>query len=199
MTVTILDYGAGNVTSVGRALSALGTELRLTRSGPTLASAYAIVIPGVGHFAATASIDEATRQGLRRAIDRGVAVLGICLGMQWLFEGSAEAEDLAGLGVFAGRCAALAGDVKLPHVGWNTVEGRGPSRLLSGVGEAPWGYFSHTFAAPIGPEAVALTTYGRAFAATVERGRVFGTQWHPEKSGASGRRVLANFLELAGA
>jgi glutamine amidotransferase len=120
--------------------------------------------------------------------------------MQWLYEGSEESPESRGLGIFAGCCAPLEGDMKLPHVGWNaSVRASRPSRLLNGIGSSPWTYFTHTFAAPVGDDTSAVATYGRPFAASVERDLVFGTQWHPEKSGSTGRRVLANFAAIAAA
>jgi glutamine amidotransferase len=199
VTIAVLDYGAGNVTSVMRAFGAVGAVPRLAKEVDDLEESSAIVVPGVGHFAMTARIGRNWRAALTRAIDRGTPLLGICLGMQWLYEGSEEAPECEGLGIFPGRCSALSGDVKLPHVGWNVgVRSDRPSRLLDRVARSPWTYFTHTFAAPIGDETSAVTTYGRPFAASVERGLVFGTQWHPEKSGAVGRQVLESFLATVG-
>jgi glutamine amidotransferase len=124
-------------------------------------------------------------------------VLGICLGMHWLFEGSDEAPALPGLGLFQGRCCRLNGPVKVPHVGWNTLaRTSGPSRLLDGVHDGAWAYFTHSFAAPCGGGCVATTTHGAPFASCIEGDGVWGTQWHPEKSGSTGLRVLANFIEM---
>ena len=200
MTIALIDYGAGNLTSVIKGLSAVGADVRTVDVVSGLTGADAIVIPGVGHFNATASLDGAWRGAVREAIDRDVPLLGICLGLQWLFEGSEEAPDVPGIGLMAGRCFRLTGDVKVPHVGWNTLatEGR-PSRLLAGIAPEASAYFTHSYAAPVGPETVATTTHGVPFASAVERGRVFGVQFHPEKSGNTGLRILENFVRIAGA
>jgi glutamine amidotransferase len=197
VTIAVVDYGAGNLTSVAKAFAAVGAEPRVVRAAGGLASASAIVVPGVGHFGATMAIDAALRAGIREAVTRGVPLLGVCLGMQWLFEGSAEAPDVAGLGVFDGRCAPLDDRLKVPHAGWNTLSCVASSRLLAGIEANAWVYFTHSFAAPVGDDATAVTTYGGPFASCVERGSVFGAQWHPEKSGRVGRRVLENFVAIA--
>src|SRR5262249_35268962 len=158
--------------------------------------AEAIVVPGVGHFGATRDIDALLRGAIAAAIDRGRPVLGVCLGLQFLFEGSEEAPDLRGLGVFPGRCVLLQGRVKVPHVGWNTIARRRDSTLLTGVGDAAYVYFTHSYAAPAAEDCIAASTHGSTFAAVVERGRVFGVQFHPEKSGEDGLRILRNFVAL---
>ncbi len=200
MTLALVDYGAGNLTSVVKALNACGAAVRVVTTADALDGARAIVIPGVGHFGRTASLDSSWRQIIQARISDGTPVLGICLGMQWLFEGSDEAPDVPGLGVFAGRCTRLTGDVKVPHVGWNTLEiGARPSRLLGSVAPGAFAYFSHTYAVTASDVAVAMTSHGHPFTSAVERGVVMGTQFHPEKSDATGLRVIANFLTRAGA
>jgi len=196
MTIALIDYGAGNLTSVARGLTAVGAPPRLATTPSDLDAATAIVVPGVGHFGATASLDAAWREAVLAAIARRRPILGICLGLQWLFEGSDEAPDAPGLGLMGGRCFALTGPVKVPHVGWNTFARTDrPSRLLDGIPDESFAYFTHSYAAPV-DEAVAITTHGQAFAAVVERDRVFGVQFHPEKSGRMGLRLLANFAAL---
>ena len=198
MTVALVDYRAGNLTSVAKGLTAAGAAVRIVQAPPDLGDAGAIVIPGVGHFAATTALDVEWRQAILRAIDDGRPLLGICLGLQWLFEGSDEMPDQPGLGIFAGRCFELHGDVKVPHVGWNTLARTAQrSRLLDGLPADASAYFTHSFAAPLVPETSATTTHGLAFTSVVERGPVAGVQFHPEKSGATGLRLLANFLTLA--
>jgi glutamine amidotransferase len=206
MEVLVVDYGAGNLTSVMKALRAVGACPVAGAGAESVARASAIVIPGVGHFSQTASIDDRARDAIRTAMARGRPVLGICLGLQWLFEGSDEARAVAGLGVFQGRCFDLGSDrgandltpLKVPHVGWNTVEPVGrPSRLLDGIPPSSFAYFTHTYAAPVADDTVATTTHGAAFTAVVERGCVFGAQFHPEKSGDAGLRLLANFVRIA--
>jgi glutamine amidotransferase len=205
MRVGLIDYGAGNLASVRKALQACGAEVFTPAAPPEVAGARALVIPGVGHFAATAALDEAWRRAVRDVIADGRPLLGICLGLQWLFEGSSEAPEMAGLGVFAGRCAHLrdrAGmtldpAVKVPHVGWNAVSPTRPSVLLTGVEPADQTYFTHAYAAPVTPDTVATTAHGATFASVVRRGRVCGVQFHPEKSGPVGLAVLRNFLLMA--
>jgi glutamine amidotransferase len=195
--IALIDYGAGNLTSVVKGFHAAGAEVSLVKSVTGLARARAIVVPGVGHFAATASLTVEWRDAVRSAVHSGTPLLGICLGLQWLFEGSAEAPELAGLGLIAGRCFRLHGDVKVPHVGWNTLDITRPSaRLFTGIAPGASAYFTHSFAAPVGPDTVARTTHGVPFAAAVERDRVFGVQFHPEKSGVTGLRMLGNFLAV---
>ena len=198
MTVALIDYRAGNLTSVAKGLTAVGADVRIVDSPIGLADADAIVIPGVGHFAATATLDTKWLRAIRSAIDDGRSLLGICLGLQWLFEGSDEAPELSGLGVFAGRCYELSGDVKVPHVGWNTLEPTAPtSRLLDGLPANASAYFTHSFAAPLAVDTTATTTHGQTFASVVERDGIAAVQFHPEKSGATGLRVLSNFLTIA--
>lgn len=198
--VDVIDYGAGNLASVVKALRSAGGDPRVVTTPDTL-SAPAIVVPGVGHFSATRSLGDPWRHALRTRLERGAALLGICLGMQWLFDGSDEEPDLRGFGAFRGMCQALiASDaIKVPHVGWNSLElSSGQSRLLDGIAPGSHAYFTHTYAAPVGDGCVALTSHGRRFASVVERGKVFGAQWHPEKSGDVGLQVLRNFLAAAG-
>jgi glutamine amidotransferase len=195
--IALVDYRAGNLTSVRKALRHLGATVTLARRPEALAGAAGIVVPGVGHFGATAALGASWLEALRQAIDDGCPLLGICLGMQWLFDGSDEAPDAPGLGLLAGRCQRLPdAALKVPHVGWNTLAIRGPSRLLGGVPDGAFAYFTHAYAAPVTTDTAATTTYGETFAAAVERGAVAGVQFHPEKSGEAGLQVLANFLEL---
>lgn len=198
MKIGVIDYGVGNLASVFKALRFVGSSPSLVPDAASFATVDAIVIPGVGHFAATAALNQGWRVPVAAAITRGVPVLGICLGMQWLFDGSTEAPLVPGLGVIAGSCSILSGDVKVPHVGWNTLERVGrASVLLNGVADEAAAYFTHSYAAPLTAEAVTTTTHGRDFASTVEQGRVLGVQWHPEKSGAVGLAVLSNFVAFA--
>jgi len=204
MRVTVIDYKAGNLTSVLKALRHLGAEVEVTDADLALVErAERIVLPGVGHFAATKRLDDTGLTGaIRAAIGRGVPFLGICVGMQWLFEGSTEAPGISGLGHFAERCARFpalvdGAELKSPHVGWNSLEGvRADSRLLRGVENGGFVYYSHSWRAPIGAATAAVTEYGGVFTAVVERENVMGVQFHPEKSSAVGLQVLKNFLEL---
>ena len=200
MEVCVVDYGAGNLASVIKAFGAVGARSIVTAAPERVARARAIVIPGVGHFARTAAIDRAMRDAIAEALASGAALLGICLGMQWLFEGSREDESVPGLGAIAGHCDALppADGLKIPHVGWNVLEPTGvQSALLAGVRAGAYAYFTHTYAAPATDAATAVTRHGVSFPAIVERGRISGVQFHPEKSGEAGRRILMNFLRVA--
>jgi len=199
MRVTVIDYKAGNLTSVLKALRHLGAEPVVTDGDLSLVeSAERIVLPGVGHFQATERLDATGLTGaIRAAIARGVPFLGICVGMQWLYSGSSEAPCQPGLGHFAESCKRFPeGFEKVPHVGWNSLEIRANSRLLAGVELGEHVYFTHSYKAPVTAAAAAITHYIEPFAAAVERGNVFGTQFHPEKSGATGLRILKNFLEV---
>ena len=200
MIVTLIDYGAGNVTSVAQALRRLGAEVSCTNRPEEIASATCLILPGVGHCAALlGSLDaHALREPLLTAISRGTPFLGICLGLQALYAGSAEAPKLAGLGVLPGRVVQLPQDVKLPHMGWNQLRAVRTSRLLDGIPSDAYFYFAHSYAAfAAGLEVVAQCTHGRDFTAVLETGRVFGVQFHPEKSGAPGAKLLENFLRIA--
>jgi glutamine amidotransferase len=194
--IALIDYGAGNLTSVRKGFAAAGGELYTPRRPADLDTADGIVVPGVGHFSATAALDGEWRAAIRAALDRGITLFGICLGLQWLFEGSDEDMEVPGLGVIAGRCRRLPPVLKVPHVGWNSLEIRRPSRLLAGIEPGTQAYFTHSYAADITPEAVAVTTHAAPFAAVVETGQVFGVQFHPEKSGTAGVQMLRNFVAL---
>jgi len=197
VTLALVDYGAGNLTSVIKALRAVGADVRVTNTVEGVGDARALVIPGVGHFAATASLGPAWRTAVMSAIAGGTPTLGICLGMQWLFEGSEEAPEVPGLGLIAGRCFRIEGNVKVPHVGWNSLAStpRG-SRLFGGVESGASAYFTHSYAAPLVDDTAAVTTHAVQFSSAVERGRVFGVQFHPEKSGKTGLAMLTNFLRI---
>jgi imidazole glycerol phosphate synthase glutamine amidotransferase subunit len=198
--VTLIDYDAGNVTSVARALRKLGAEVQTASQPGQIASASCLVLPGVGHCAALfRSLDScALRQPLLTALTRGVPFLGICLGLQALYERSDEASEMSGLGVFRGTVSQLPRNQKLPHMGWNRLCAKVPSCLLQGISPDAYFYFAHSYAAPAdGREAAAISCYGREFAAIIESQRIFGVQFHPEKSGAPGARLLENFLRLA--
>ncbi len=192
--IAIVDYGAGNVTSVARALGHLGRDCVVTADAAAVARAERIVVPGVGHFGATrALLDTGLGAVLARCIARRTPVLGICLGLQWLFESSREAPGVPGLGVFRGRCRPLPAAVKSPHVGWDQLDIDGSSRLLRGLSTGVYAYFAHSYCAPLVDDTVASCDYGEGHTAAVERGAVFGVQFHPEKSGEAGLTVLENF------
>jgi glutamine amidotransferase len=199
--IALIDYGAGNLTSVRKALAALGADFVVPPSPDALASARGLIVPGVGHFGATAALDGAWTRAIRESVAAGMPLLGICLGMQWLFDGSDEAPEVPGLGAMTGRISRLRGNaadrLKVPHVGWNALDGTGrPNRLLAGLDSGVQVYFTHSYAAPVTGDAIATTTHAETFASVVERDRVFGVQFHPEKSGDAGLRILRNFLSL---
>jgi glutamine amidotransferase len=200
MRVTVIDYKAGNLTSVLKALRHIGAEVEVTDGDLSLVeSAERLVLPGVGHFAATQRLDESgLTSAIRGAIAGNVPFLGICVGMQWLYAGSTEAPDQPGLAHFADQCTRFSeSDEKIPHVGWNSLDMRPGSRLLAGVEPGEYVYFTHSYKAPVTPDSVGITHYIEPFAAAVERGHVMGVQFHPEKSGATGLKILHNFLEFA--
>ena len=194
--IALIDYGAGNLTSVRKGFAAAGAELYTPATPDQIKDANGIVVPGVGHFAATAALDAGWRDAISAALARGALLFGICLGQQWLFEGSDEDPSIPGLGAIAGRCRRLPPTLKVPHVGWNSLEIRRPSRLLDGVRTGTQAYFTHSYAADVTGEAVATTTHAVPFASVVETEQLFGVQFHPEKSGESGIRMLRNFVTL---
>ncbi len=239
--IALLDYGAGNLTSVRKALAHLGAEVTTPATPDDLAHADAIIVPGVGNFEATAALDDAWRDAILASVGNGQPMLGICLGMQWLFEESEEAPSIRGLGLMGGACAFLGQALvegggaapalsaqsrasnpdsglersapsaaqgfilaasrlpppalKVPHVGWNSLHLRRASWLLEGIGEGDQVYFTHSFAPPVTADCAASTNYIVDFASVVECGHVAGVQFHPEKSGDAGLRILSNFLK----
>jgi len=198
-SIALVDYGAGNLASVRKGFLAAGADLYTPRQPEDLTRASGIAIPGVGHFGATASLASEWRDAILQRIHSGVPLFGICLGMQWLFEGSTEAPGIHGLGFLRGNCTRIVAPrpLKVPHVGWNTLE---PSRrsgaLLRNVHDGAYVYFTHTYAAPVTPECTATSTHGIEFAAVVERDQVCGVQFHPEKSGTTGLQILRNFVAM---
>jgi imidazole glycerol phosphate synthase glutamine amidotransferase subunit len=200
MNVMLIDYGAGNVASVERALDRLGARSQRSRSPECIAKAEALLLPGVGHYAALIrALDErALRAPLLDALQRGVPFLGVCLGLQALYETSEEAPELSGLHLLPGSVRSLPATVKLPHMGWNQLRLARPSRLLEGISADAYFYFAHSFAATSSSgEAVALANHGMDFAAVIEKQNIFAVQFHPEKSGDPGAQLLENFLRLA--
>ena len=200
MMVTLMDYGAGNVTSVARAVRRRGAEVRLTSDENEIAKAESLILPGVGHCAALLhSLDaHGLRKPVREAIARGVPFLGICLGLQALYQRSAEAPEIDGLGLFANEVELLPREVKLPHMGWNQIRAVHSSRLLEGIAPDHYFYFAHSYTAPAGSaESAATCTHGREFTAVLECNRLFGEQFHPEKSAEPGAKLLENFLRIA--
>jgi glutamine amidotransferase len=196
--IAVIDYKAGNLASVMKGLAAAGAEAVVTSDPEVVRRAEKTVLPGVGHFAATAALAESgLSAAIRESMERGAPFLGICVGMQWLFAGSTEAPGVAGLGILEGMCERFPDEVKVPHVGWNSLEIAGSPAILRGVEEGGFVYFTHSYRAPLVQETAAVTTYAGRFSSAVERGRIFGVQFHPEKSGEAGLQVLRNFVELA--
>jgi imidazole glycerol-phosphate synthase subunit HisH len=195
--IAIVDYCAGNLNSVKKAFDYLGADIMVTDQPETLAAADKIVFPGVGHFSSLRALDRSgLREALLQAAFAGRPLLGICLGMQWLFEGSEECSELAGAGIFPGKCRLFPSSVKSPHVGWNSIAVQPGSRLLRGIAQDSYVYYTHSFHAPLVAGTTAATDYGLQFAGAVERGNIFGVQFHPEKSGDVGLAILKNFCEV---
>ena len=198
MKITIVDYGAGNLPSVERALHKLGAETERAVTPEQLDSAKVIVLPGVGHFAAFVDglRERNLTSSLRAAFDSGKPMLGICLGLQAMFASSDEAPGDPGLAFFPEEVRALPTNVKSPHIGWNQLRRVRPSKLLRGIADDAYFYFAHSFAAPASAEfTVAACDHGFPFAAVIERENLAAVQFHPEKSGGTGAQVLRNFVE----
>ena len=200
MKLSIIDYGAGNLPSVVRALRTIGAETECVTRPEQIAAASALVLPGVGHFSAfvTGLRERNLTAALRDAIARGVPVLGICLGLQAMFASSAEAPGAPGLDLIHDNVQALPTNVKSPHIGWNQFRRLRESILLRGIPDDAHFYFAHSYAAAANePHTAAACDHGFPFAAVVERDNLMAVQFHPEKSGDAGSRVLRNFLEWA--
>lgn len=200
--IAVLDYGIGNLASAHRAFVHLGARARLVHNPDEAEDAQGVVLPGVGAFGRCAEALETSGLGrvARRAIDEGVPFLGICVGLQLLYDGSEEAPGVAGLGVLSGTVGRLPAGMKCPQIQWNRLEcrGEGTSAILAGLPADPWMYFVHSYSPPVGAETVATCDYGGPVCAAIERGPLFGTQFHPEKSGTLGLAVLANFVRRSG-
>ena len=195
--IAIVDYGAGNLTSVVKALQHLTHECIVTNDPDTVGRAEKWIIPGVGNFKATTPLaDGKLGAVLHEGVARGRPLLGICLGLQWMFEGSTEAPELSGLGAFIGQCTRFTDRVKSPHVGWDSLALTDSSRLLAGIPSGAYVYFTHSYRAPVCADTVATCTYGEPFTAVAERDSLFGVQFHPEKSGDVGLQILENFCAL---
>jgi glutamine amidotransferase len=227
--IALIDYKAGNLTSVKKALATIGAPVFVPATPEELAGAAGVIVPGVGHFGATRALDAGWIEAILGRVGEGRPLLVICLGMQWLYEASDEAPDCPGLGLLAGRCYRLGAtvrlkadttyeterditrdpdrrsvrlqadrDIKVPHVGWNSLEIRGEASIVEGIPPDAQVYFTHSYVAPVTGDTMAVTEHGEPFAAIVQRGYIAGVQFHPEKSGDVGLRVLRNFMELVG-
>ena len=195
--IAIVDYGAGNLNSVKKAFDYLGAATLVTKQPEGVAAADRIVLPGVGHFSSLRALDDiGLREVLLQNASLGKPFLGICLGMQWLLEGSEECPDVEGAAIFPGRCRQFPASVKSPHVGWNSLTVQPGSRLLRGVAQDSFVYYTHSFHAPVVAGTTAASEYGLRFSGAVERDNIFGVQFHPEKSGDVGLAILKNFCEV---
>ena len=200
MNIALVEYGAGNLPSVERALTRLGVATRRVSTPEDLASCDALILPGVGHFGALmrSLTERSLVKPLRDAIASRIPLLGICLGLQAMFAASDEAIGDAGLGLFPQSVSALPPTDRLPHMGWNQLRRVRRSALLEGVPQDAYFYFAHSYAAlDAGEAGVALCDHSASFVAVLEQGNVFATQFHPEKSGPAGAQVLSNFVRLA--
>lgn len=203
--IALVDYGAGNLRSVANTLSELGAPYQVVKDGAAVRRARKIILPGVGHFGQMMrSLDAlGVREALLERIRADVPFLGICLGLQALFEGSEEAPDLPGFGLYPGnirRFKSLERGVRVPHMGWDEIEAQPsscPSKLLANTSSTPYLYFAHSYYAPVVPATVATCTYSLPYTAVLEDRNVFGVQFHPEKSGKTGLHVMKNFVELS--
>jgi glutamine amidotransferase len=204
--IALIDYKAGNLTSVKKALVTIGADVFVPAAPGDLADVAGIIVPGVGHFGATRALDQPWIDAILARVGEGRPLFGICLGMQWLFEGSEESPELAGLGLLAGRCYRLGTPhsaihnpqpIKVPHVGWNSLEIQREASIVDGVPNGAQVYFTHSYVAPVTGDTVAVTEHGETFASVVQRGHITGVQFHPEKSGDVGLQILRNFVELA--
>jgi imidazole glycerol phosphate synthase glutamine amidotransferase subunit len=196
--IAILDYGAGNLRSVQNTLAELGCEYALVRDAAGLRMAPKIILPGVGHFGQMMRALDAleVRDALIERIAAGVPFLGICLGLQALFETSEEAPEVRGLGIYQGPVKRFPIGARVPHMGWNQLELRRESRLLGHPEAPPYVYFAHSYYVPENSHTAAGCTYEVPYTAVLEAGNVFGVQFHPEKSGPVGLRIVRSFLEV---
>ncbi len=199
--IAVLDYGIGNLRSAEKALQHVGSDARRVTDAASVEAADGVVLPGVGAFGACARAlsESGLEQPARAALEATVPFFGVCVGFQLLYTDSVESPGAAGLGVFPGTVGALPPAVKHPQMQWNTLEvcGEETPKAMEGLGQRPWVYFVHSFAPPVGEETVAVCDYGGSVAALAARGTLWGAQFHPEKSGATGLALLANFVRLA--
>lgn len=196
--IAILDYGAGNLRSVQNTLDEIGAAYSLVRDSEGLTHATKIILPGVGHFGQMLrALDTlGVRPELKQRIAAGVPFLGICLGLQGLFERSAEAPDVEGLGIFGGTVERFPPDTRCPQMGWNTLQPVISSRLLAGLDGESHVYFANSYYVPVCEATAATTHYTKPFTSVLESNNIFGVQFHPEKSGPVGLRIVRNFIDL---
>ncbi len=196
--IALLDYSAGNVGSVLKAIDHLGHSAEVVDKPESLRAAERIIFPGQGHFGTMMRALEERRllAPLREALAAGTPFLGICLGLQALYEASEEAPEVSGLALLPGRVTRFQGVFKVPHVGWSQLEIRSQGGLFQGIADGSFVYFCHSYYGPATPESSAVTQYGQTFAAGLEMRNIWAVQFHPEKSGDVGLKVLENFLSL---
>lgn len=196
--IAIIDYGAGNLRSVQNTMDEIGSQYQVLETPELLEKASKIVLPGVGHFGQMLrALDSCGfRAPLLERIRAGVPFLGICLGLQGLYTDSEEAPDQNGLAVFDGRVRRFPAHARVPHMGWNALDRRRSSRLLEGLPQRPYVYFAHSYYVPESGAAAAICSYTTPFVAVLEQDNLFGVQFHPEKSGPTGLKIVKNFLEL---
>jgi imidazole glycerol phosphate synthase glutamine amidotransferase subunit len=195
---TIVNYGAGNIRSVQNTLDELGASYQVTDKPSDVLSAQKIILPGVGHFGQMMqAIDRLNlREPLLNRIRAGIPFLGICIGLQCLFESSEEAPGMRGLAHLSGQVRRFVGSVRIPHMGWNSLDLQKPSRLLAGLPKDTFTYFAHSFYAPLSEATAATCTYIHPYSAVLEQANLYAVQFHPEKSGPAGLQVVKNFLEI---
>ena len=196
--IAIFDYGAGNLRSVENTLGEIGANYTLVRDAAGLRAASKIILPGVGHFGQMMrALDEMhMREAFIERIRADVPFLGICLGLQGLFQSSEEAPEVRGLGIFEGTVRRFPQDARVPHMGWNELERCAPSRLLAKLDPNPYVYFAHSFYVPEMAAMAARCTYSAPYTAVLESSNIFGVQFHPEKSGPIGLQIVRNFVDL---
>ncbi|MCC6393141.1 MAG: imidazole glycerol phosphate synthase subunit HisH [Bryobacterales bacterium] len=196
--IAIIDYGAGNLRSVQNTLAQIGSAYRIVHTPEQLRAASKIILPGVGHFGQMMRALEMMEMhdAIRKHIENRVPFLGICLGLQAMYEGSEEAPELRGLGILPGCVKRFPGNLRVPHMGWNEIVPREGAALLHNLGPHPYLYFAHSYYAPAGPATAATCEYGVPYTAAIETGNLFGVQFHPEKSGPLGLRIMKNFVDL---
>ncbi|MCC6367812.1 MAG: imidazole glycerol phosphate synthase subunit HisH [Bryobacterales bacterium] len=196
--IAIIDYGAGNLRSVQNTLAQIGAAYRIVHTPEQLRAASKIILPGVGHFGQMMRALEMMdmRDAIRKHIENRVPFLGICLGLQAMYEASEEAPELRGLGILPGCVKRFSNNLRVPHMGWNEIAPRHGTVLLHNLGPHPYLYFAHSYYAPVGPATAATCEYGVPYTAAIETGNLFGVQFHPEKSGPLGLRIVKNFVDL---